>query len=80
MIKNAGLHSKSGTHSKESSYSAIDTGDVGSISGSGRSPGEGNNNPLQDSCLKNPMDSGSWWATIHGVTESDKIEQIRAHT
>ena len=65
--------------SKESSYSARDTGDVGSISGSGRSPGEGNNNPLQDSCLKIPMDSGSWWATIHGVAKSDKTEQISAH-
>ena len=39
--------------------------DVGSIPGSGRSPGEGNGNPLQYSCLGNPMDRGTWWATVH---------------
>ena len=46
------------------------TEDTGSISGLGRSPGGGNDNPLQYSCLKNPMDRGAWRATIHGVTES----------
>ena len=45
-------------------------GDRGSISGSGRSPGEGNGNPLQYFCLENPMDRGSWWATVFGLTES----------
>ena len=40
------------------------------IPGSGRSPGEGNGNPLQDSCLENPMDGGAWWATVHGVAKS----------
>ena len=45
-------------------------GDVGSIPGSGRSPGEGRGNPLQDSCLGNPMDRGAWRATVHGVTQS----------
>ena len=45
------------------------TGDPGSISGSGRSPGGGNNNPLQCFCPKNPMDRGAWWATIHGATK-----------
>jgi len=44
-------------------------GHVGSIPGSGRSPREGNGNPLQCSCLGNPMDRGAWWATVHGVTE-----------
>ena len=44
--------------------------DPGSIPGSGRSPGEGNGNPLQYSCLENPMDRGAWWATIHGVAKS----------
>ena len=44
--------------------------DLGSIPGSGRSPGEGNSNPLQYSCLENPMDRGVWWATVHGVTNS----------
>ena len=46
-------------------------GDVGSIPGSGRSPGEGNGNPTQYSCLGNPMDRGAWWARVHRVTESD---------
>ena len=50
---------------KESAYNA---GDLGLIPGSGRSPGEGNGNPLQYSCLQNPMDRGAWWATVHGVT------------
>ena len=45
-------------------------GDVGSILGSGRSPGEGNGNPLQYSCLGNPMDRGAWWATVRGVAKS----------
>ena len=44
--------------------------DVGSIPGSGRSPGEGNGNPLQYSCLENPMDRGAWWATVHRVAKS----------
>ena len=43
---------------------------LGSIAGSGRSPGEGNSNPLQYSCLENSMDGGAWWAIVHGVTKS----------
>ena len=50
--------------------SASNVGDLGSIPGSGRSPGEGNGNPLQYSCLENPMDGGAWWATVHGVAQS----------
>ena len=50
--------------------SPSNAGDMGSIPGSGRSPGEGNGNPLQDSCLENPMDRGAWWVTVHGVTKS----------
>ena len=50
--------------------SACNTGDLGSIPGSGRSPGEGNGNPPQYSCLENPMDGGAWWATVHGVAKS----------
>ena len=47
--------------------SACNAGDLGSIPGSGRSPGEGHGNPLQDPCLENPMDRGAWWATVHRV-------------
>ena len=50
--------------------SACNLGDLGSIPGSGRSPGEGNGNPLQYSCLENPRDRGAWWAAIYGVTQS----------
>ena len=49
---------------------AGDAGDVGSIPGSGRSPGEGNVNPLQYSCLENFMDKGSWPAVVYGVAKS----------
>ena len=45
-------------------------GDLGSIPGLGRSPGEGNGNPFQYFCLENPMDREAWWATVHGVTKS----------
>jgi len=48
----------------------INAGDMGSIPGLGRSPGGGNGNPLQYSCLGNPMDRGAWQATVHGVTNA----------
>ena len=50
---------------------------MGLIPGSGRSPGEGNGNPLQYSCLKNPMDRGACWATVHGIAQSDMTEHAR---
>ena len=49
---------------------AGDTGDTGSIPGSGRSSGVGNGNPSQYSCLGNPMDRGAWWAAVHGVAKN----------
>ena len=49
---------------------AGDIRDAGSTPGSGRSPGEGHGNPLQYSCLENPMDRGAWQATVHGVARS----------
>ena len=48
----------------------VNAEDLGSIPRLGRSPGEGNGNPLQYACLENPMDGGAWWATVHGVTKS----------
>ena len=54
----------------EDKASACNAGDPGLIPGLGRSPGEGNGNPLQYSCLENPMDRGAWWATVHRVAKS----------
>ena len=56
-----------GSDSKVSAYNA---GDPGLIPGLERSPGEGNGNSLQYSCLENPMDGEAWWATVHGVAKS----------
>ena len=56
--------------SLDGKVSAYNVGDPGSIPGSGRSPGEGNGNPLQYSCLENPMDRGAWWASVCGVAKS----------
>ena len=53
---------------------AEDIRDVGLIPGLGRSPGGGHDNPLQYSCLENPMDRGAWWAMVHRVSQSDMIE------
>ena len=54
----------------DSKASTCNLGDLGSIPESGRSPGEGNGNPLQYSCLENPMDGGAWQSTVHGVSKS----------
>ena len=54
--------------------------DLGVIPGSERFPGEGNGNPLQYSCLQNPMDRGAWWATVHGVAKSQtQLERLHYH-
>ena len=55
---------------EESAYNAGVTGATGSIPGPGRAPGGGHGNPLQYSCLENPMDRGAWQATVHGVTKN----------
>ena len=57
-------------YSSDDKESACNAGDLGLIPRSGRSPGEGNGNPLQYSYLENPMDRGAWWATVYGVTKS----------
>ena len=56
--------------SEESASQPANIGDMGSIPGSGRSPEEGNGNPLQYSCLENPRDGGAWWAAVYGVAQS----------
>ena len=56
------------------STSAYNAGDLGLIPGLGRSSGEGNDNPVQYSCLENPMDRGAWWAAVHGCKESGTTE------
>ena len=56
------------------------TGDVGSVPGSGRFSGGGNGNPLQYSCLGNPMDRGAWRATVLGVAKSDKTDRLSKYT
>ena len=56
--------------------SACNAGDPGSIPGLGRSPGEGNGNPLQYSCLENPMDGGAWWAIVRRVAKSRTLSDF----
>ena len=64
------LYGKGFPDSSDGKASAYSVGDPGSIPASGRSPGEGNGNPLQYSCLENSMERGAWWATVYGVTKS----------
>ena len=70
-----------GSSSKESACNAGDTGDMGLIPGSGRSPGGGHGNPLQYSCWENSMDRGAWWTMIHGdTTESTEHTRMCTHS
>ena len=67
-----------GSEHKEFAHNA---GDPGSIPGLGRSPEEGNGNPLKYSCLENSMDRGAWWAIVHGVTKSQTwLNKSHSHT
>ena len=59
-------------------YPPANAGDAGLVPGLGRSPGEGNGNPLQYSCLENPMERGAWWATVYGVAKSQT--RLSKHT
>ena len=80
------LHSsqrpQEGKDQKEAKLKEAKTGELGSIPGLGRAPGEGNGNPLQDSCLENPMDRGAWRATYSpwGCKESDRTERLHSLT
>ena len=66
MLQSMGSQ-RAGHAGAEVKASACNVGDLGSIPGLGRSLGEGNGNPLQYSCLENPMDGGAWWAIVHGL-------------
>ena len=70
----------SGAGVKNLTANAGDPGDAGSSPGSGRSPGVGNGNPLQYSCLEKPKDRGAWQATVHGVTKSQMQLSTHVHT
>ena len=67
-VRYAGLEGTSG--GSDSKEPACNVGDLSTFPQSGRSPGKGNGNPLQDPCLENPMDRGAWWATVHVVAKS----------
>ena len=67
------------TGGSEVKASACNAGDLGLIPGLGRSPGEGTGNLLQYSSLENPMVGEDWWATVHGVAESDTTKQLHFH-
>ena len=72
QLQNGGAYG--GSDIKES---ACNEGELGSVPGLGRSPGEGHGNPLQYSCLEKPMDRGPWRATVHGVTKSQtRLKQL----
>ena len=69
-----------GSVGKESGCNAGDAEDTSLIPRSGRSPGGGHGNPLQYSCLENPMDRGAWWVTVHGVAKRQtRLKQLRSH-
>ena len=65
-----------GSAGKESACNAGDTGGASSIPGSGRSPGGGNDDPLQHLCLESPMDTGAWCTVVQSVTESDSFLKL----
>ena len=71
------LYQSNGSDGRESTFNA---GDGGSVPGLGRSPAEGNGNPLQNSCLENPMDRGAWRATVHGAAKSQTRLSDFTHT
>ena len=70
MYQKTIIHEGASRLGSEVKASACNARDLGLNPGSGRFPGEGNGNPLQYSCLENPMDRGAWWATVHGVAKS----------
>ena len=68
-------------HGKKSACNTGDIRNAGSIPGPGRSPGGGHDNPLQYSCLENPLDRGAWRATVHGVAKSGtQLKRLNIHT
>ena len=84
MIKSAPYYKHRGFSGgavvKNPPANAGDARDVGFIPGSERLPGVGNGNPVQHSCLENPMDRGAWWATVYNHKQSDISEHVHTHT
>ena len=74
MAKNPSTKAGGFPGGSDSEESACNAGDLGSVPGLERSPGEGDGYPLQYSCLENSMGRGAWPSTVHGVAESDMIE------
>ena len=74
MVKNPPAGLPWWLSSKEYACQCLKAGDSGSIPGSERSPGEGNGNPLQYSCLENSMERGAWWATVHEVSQKSQTQ------
>ena len=72
--------SKAFPGSSDGKASACNARDLGSIPGWGRSPGEGNGNPLQYSCLEDPVDRGAWWVSVHGIAKSRTRLSDKTHT
>ena len=70
---------RGGSVVKNPSANVGDARDMGSVPGLGRSSGGGHGNPLQYSCLKNPMERGAWWATVHGVAELEVTKDASTH-
>ena len=75
----AGMGFPGSSAAKNLPANAGDAGDTGLIPGLGKSPGEGNGNPLQYSCPENPMDRGAWQATVHGVKKSRTRKRYHFH-
>ena len=78
-LQRAGHHLATKLGGSDGKESACNAGDPGLSPGSERSPGEGNGYPLQYSCLGNPMDRGTWWATVHGVTKEAGTTERQIH-
>ena len=80
LVLDTGISNQGFPGGSDGKESVCNAGDLGLIPGSGRSPGEGDGNPLHCSCLENSMDKGAWWAIVHRVIKSPtRLKQLRMH-